>query len=283
MNKYTFGVFFLNKWLLFFICLGVVAIMFFCPSSDGEDKSPGVGTIPAKQLQLQQPIADEPKSIMVELITGLSKPPFIIQEQNSGLQLDIIKAAFLTQRITPQFIHMPLGRNISGFQRWNVDGIITVPHNFKSEGAYISQPYITYQNVAVSLASLGLSLKVIEDLTGKNIVAFQNAKKYLGNRYGDAIAYSLNYREVALQLEQIEMMYTGKTEVIILDINIFKYFLHNHRSGKYLQPVDVHYIFKERFYSAGFKSQEIRDKFDLGITEIKENGTYQRILDNYLE
>ncbi|WDE10143.1 substrate-binding periplasmic protein [Thalassomonas haliotis] len=270
----------MSKWPSFFICITVVSLMLFCPVSEG--KGEDFSSIPMHLSQLESE-ADDVKSIMVELITGLSKPPFIIQEQNSGLQLDIIKAAFLTQRISPQFIHMPLGRNISGFQRWNVDGIITVPANFKAEGAYISKPYITYQNVAVSLASLGLSLNVIEDLTGKNIVAFQNAKKYLGDRYGDAIAYSLNYREVALQLEQIELLYTGKTEVIILDINIFKYFLHNHRSGKYLQPVDVHYIFKERFYSAGFKSQQIRDKFDSGIDKIKENGTYQLILDNYLK
>lgn len=225
----------------------------------------------------------ESPPVMIELITGLSKPPFIIQEQSSGLQLDLIRKAFSSQGIAPQFIHMPLGRNISGFQRWSVDGIITIPHDFQARGIYVSKPYITYQNVAVSLTSLNISLNTIENLTGKSIVAFQNAKRYLGDRFSDIIDYSLDYREVALQFEQINMLFSKKTEVIILDINIFKYFINNHRSGKYLQPVDIHYIFNERFYSAGFKVEKIRDQFDLGMQLLRENGSYQRIQDKYLK
>ena len=156
MKKCLFGVFSLNKLQLFLLGMSLCPAVFFCPVNDAKQQTDNSATVQNSKVQVPVTDNQNTKSIMVELITGLSKPPFIIQQQNSGLQLDIIKAALLSQRVSPQFIHMPLGRNISGFQRWNVDGIITVPHDFKALGAYISKPYISYQNVAVSLAGLAL-------------------------------------------------------------------------------------------------------------------------------
>jgi len=78
------------------------------------------------------------------------------------------------------------------------------------------------------------------------------------------------------------MLFLRCTDVIILDINIFQYFMKTHSSGRYSQPFNVHYIFNERKYSAAFKLEENRDLFDKGIKTIKEEGTYQFILDKYL-
>jgi len=93
----------------------------------------------------------------------------------------------------------------------------------------------------------------------------------------------MDYREVAEQMKQIDMLFLHRTEVVILDINIFKYLLKHGRAGRYTQPFKVHYIFDERQYSAAFKSKEIRDLFDLGINKIRKEGTYQLIVDKYLD
>ena len=190
----------------------------------------------------------------IELVTGLAKPPFILKDESKGLQLDLISAALALHGITPSFTPMPLGRNITGYQRWNIDGVITVSPDYKYPSMFVSDPYITYQNVAVSLVESNYSIKSISDLSSKSIVAFQNAKKFLGESYNDVVAYSLDYREIADQIQQIQMLFTGRTKVIILDINIFKFFVNQNEKSQYDKPFNIHYIFKERQYSAGLNS-----------------------------
>ncbi|MEW6991321.1 substrate-binding periplasmic protein [Colwelliaceae bacterium 6441] len=218
----------------------------------------------------------------LKLIAGLSKPPFILEEKDKGLQLDLIRAALKQENISVNFTHMPLGRNITGFRRINADGIVTLPPDYVHPALFLSKPYISYQNVAVSLVENQFSINTLSDLSDKSIIAFQNAKKFLGDEYGLTVAYAMDYREVPEQKNQIELLFLRRAEVIILDINIFKYFIKNNSDGLFTKPFTVHYIFNERSYSAGFKSEKIRDAFDAGIQLMKENGTYQLIHDNYL-
>ena len=220
----------------------------------------------------------------IELLTGLAKPPFIIGDQGQGMQLDIIRAAFAHADIKVKFLHLPLARNIKGFQQWNADGVITLPSQLHPEGMFISAPYIVYQNVAVSLADSNFVIENLTDLAGKKIAAFQNAKKFLGPVYAQATNADIStYSEFADQSKQISSLFSRQTEVIVLDESIFKYFIHEHKQQKmYQKPFNIHYIFNQRNYSAGFDTKENRDAFDLGIQKIKASGQYQQILDSYL-
>jgi len=223
------------------------------------------------------------KSNKIEMVDGLIKPPFIIEENGRGLQLDIVRLALKAVNKDIHFIHVPFGRTVTTSQSLNADGIVTVLPDYQHPNLFISKPFITYQNVAVSLLENQLSLENIGDLSGKSIVAFQNAKKYLGQDFNNIIKYSMDYREVAQQVKQIELLFLHRTEVIILDINIFKYLLKHNTTARVSQPFKVHYIFNERQYSAAFKSEINRDVFDLGIKNMKEQGTYQIIVDKYLD
>jgi polar amino acid transport system substrate-binding protein len=79
------------------------------------------------------------------------------------------------------------------------------------------------------------------------------------------------------------MLFSRRTEVIILDMNIFAFFVKSNVGGRYNQNFTVHYIFDEREYSAAFKTEQHRDMFDEGIALIKEQGVYQLVLDRYLQ
>lgn len=114
----------------------------------------------------------------LELMAGLAKPPFIIEENVSGLQLDIIREAFNNENYQVNFHHTPLGRNITGYQQWNSDGIITLPQDYSYPGLFISKPYITYQNVAVTLAERQLTIDSIEDLSGKVLWLFKTLENF---------------------------------------------------------------------------------------------------------
>jgi polar amino acid transport system substrate-binding protein len=219
----------------------------------------------------------------LEIITGLPKPPFILEGAKTGLQLDLFRAA-LSPDYLIDFLPVALGRNITSYQRMHVNGIATIQLGYQHPNMYISKPYINYQNVAISLTESNFSISSIDDLSGKSVAAFQNARKFLTDDFSTKMSYLLDYREVADQMKQISMLYSRRTEVIVLDYRIFKYFLRdNVDQARYKKPVAIHYIFDKVSYSAGFDSKELCEQFDRGIVRIKKEGIYQEILDRYLE
>jgi len=220
----------------------------------------------------------------IEMTAGLSKPPFVVENNKhySGIQLDLINEIFAVENQKVSFIHLPLSRSFSTVNKWHSDGTITLPSTHQQKNVFLSEPYISYQNVAVTLVEDNIKIDKIDDLVGKRIVAFQTAQKFLGDKYIQAIESAAHYQEVADQLKQIELLYIKRTQVLILDINILKHFLFSHRDQKYSKPYKVHQIFKPRIYAAGFKSKAIRDQFNRGLAVIKANGKYQQILDKYL-
>lgn len=155
-----------------------------------------------------------------------------------------------------------------------------MPSDDKHPHMFVSEPYIIYQNVAVFLAERELNINSIDDLSGLSVAAFQRANKYLGEDYNAKVAQSSEYREVADQLKQIDMLFTGQVEAIILDINIFTYFCKRHKEAIYQNRFSVHSVFNKQHYSAGFKSKLLKVKFDKGISKIKRSGQYQKILTN---
>ena len=267
---------YINKvfcWIIFFNPLLISA-----ESLNSETLSAEVN----EEISTEQNTGQKVQINTLELVTGLAKPPFILENQQQGLQLDLIREAFASENIKVHFNAMPLGRNITGFRRMNADGIITLPPSYEHPSLFMSKPYISYENVAISLSEDYFNIEKISDLSDKSIIAFQSAKKFLGDEYESAVAYSMDYREVPDQMKQIELLFLRRTEVIILDINIFKYFIKTHSSPLFNKPFTLHYIFNERPYSVGFKSKELKDTFDKAIQTMKENGSYQIVLDNYL-
>lgn len=221
---------------------------------------------------------------VIELTTGLSKPPFVIENdaQNPGIQLDLIKAIFAEENQPVRFLHVPLARSFTSVDKWHSDGTITLPSDYQHESIFISEPYISYRNVIVTLKEDNLSINTLADLKGKKIIAFQAAQKFLGAEFVNAIKEAEDYREVADQMRQIQMLFAKRTQVLVLDISIFKHFLHKNIGGKYMKPYEVHQLFMPRVYAAGFKSNQRREQFNRGLKKIKANGIYQKILDKYL-
>lgn len=220
----------------------------------------------------------------IVLTAGLSKPPFVIENDKpcSGIQLDLICEIFATYKQSVYFMHVPLNRSFATVDNWLFDGTITLPGDYKQDDIYVSSPYISYQNVAVTLTEDNLSIKSFTDLTNKKVTAFQTARQFLGQEFSESVLLAQEYREIADQMKQIEMLFLKKTQVLILDISILKSFLKNHKAKIYGKAYEVHSLFPKRIYSAGFKSQSARDQFNSGLKVIKENGKYQQILDKYL-
>ncbi|WP_286266701.1 substrate-binding periplasmic protein [Thalassotalea atypica] len=218
---------------------------------------------------------------VVTLIAGMVKPPFIIEENGKGLQLEIIREAFKLSEIEVNFVHVPLARHQSSYQKLNFDGIITMRETQELDGIHFSNPYIFYENVALSLSANKFSIEQVMDLSGKRVAAFQNATKFLGAEYQAAIAQSCHYQEFADQFKQMRNLFENKSDIVIADVNIYNYFRKIRRGGIYNKSVSVHHIFPMRGYVAGFRDKIIRDKFIKGVAKLKSNGQYLEILARY--
>jgi polar amino acid transport system substrate-binding protein len=234
-----------------------------------------------------QPKAFGKQSDPIEMLAGLSKPPFVIANEDKGMQLEIIEAAFAKSDKVVRFTYIPLSRHLDVFHSREFDGIITLAEHEKEWGICLSKPYIIYQNVVVTLADSAFKINDIEDLANLRVAAFQNATKFIDGNFSATFKNSPSYTEIADQKSQIGLLFSGRVDAVVMDINIFKHLLANERqkdssSKIFDKKADIHFLFSPRIYKAGFKSKQLCQQFDQGINTIIADGSYQKIIDSYL-
>ena len=126
------------------------------------------------------------------------------------------------------------------------------------------------------------NISKVSDLKSKNIIAFQNATKYLGNEFATMAKLNDKYREEAKQITQNKLLYKSRTDVVVGDQNIFKYFTKQIKDEiDTNQEVQYHNLFPKTEYTLGCHSKKIIDDFNVGLATIKKNGTYEKIVSKY--
>lgn len=216
----------------------------------------------------------------VTLVAGLSLPPYIIQESNSGIEYDIIKEALAAKGHKLTLKYVPFVRVVVDYK--NNDGAITINESSGATGEY-SDVVVTYQNYAISLKDKGINVANIQDLKDKKIVAFQNATKYLGDEYAAIAKGNSKYSEQGKQDLQVKMLYSGRADVIVSDINIFKYFRKTVKDIDTTAEITLHEIFDGVDYKALFNDAAIKDDFNAGLKQLKESGRYDEIINSYIK
>ncbi|MBL4940786.1 MAG: hypothetical protein JKY81_03895 [Colwellia sp.] len=122
----------------------------------------------------------------------------------------------------------------------------------------------------VTLADSTLTIDELADLANLKVAAFQNATKFLGERYNTIFTNYTNYIELADQQSQIGLLFSGRVDAVVMEINIFKHLLANKRRNSssrkdYDKEFVIHFLFNSRAYKAGFKSKKLCEQFDQGI------------------
>lgn len=94
-----------------------------------------------------------------------------------------------------------------------------------------------------------------------------------------------DHREIGNQEKQGALFFIGQADVIIVGKRIFQWWQKT-LAGTYStgEPVTYHNLFPEKMsFSVGFISERLRDEFDTGLQEIKDNGTYGGIIKRYVK
>lgn len=208
------------------------------------------------------------------ILVGLDKPPYIDLNDSSGYELDLLRLLSKKMGYDAVFLHVPNAR----IKDLMLDGradIATLQKPDPTQQLYFSLPYIRYQNVAASLASRSLQLRQLEQLKPYSVVAFHNARTLLGPEYQQLVRLVMNYQEVANQSQQLQMLLLERCDVVVMDRNIFYYYAK--LAGQSMQPFDIAAVFKPSLYSAAFKNERLRTKFDKALAEIQQEPIFTQL------
>lgn len=221
----------------------------------------------------------------IRAVVGLHKPPYIFEPTASGLEHELFGNAMTAARCTVRWVHAPPARALAMLRQQETDVMLTARDN-GTMAAHFSEPYIVYNNVAISLEARHLKIGRIEDLSAYRVLAFQNAKLVLGERFRSAAAESASYQEIAQQITQVRMLFSGRADVLVGDRRILEYLRGEviAETNSLIQAdakVTVHELFEPTEYRAAFADPAMRDRFNQGLAQIRANGTYARVIARY--
>lgn len=217
---------------------------------------------------------------------SLSIPPYVIQETNSGFELEMLYDALAVKGHTASIHYLPLARTFHELKEGKLDGVINIKEGML-ENVFYSDIAISYQNCAISLESKQFTINSVSDLSRKQVVAFQRASSLLGEEFAQMAKANTGYQEQARQIQQVYMLMKHRADVVVMDRNIFKYYLKQaYFEGKLTeyelnQQAICHKIFPPTDYRFAFRKSPIRDDFNAGLKQITEDGTLTALQDKY--
>lgn len=215
----------------------------------------------------------------IKAAVGTSLSPYIIQQTNAGIELDIVREALAYKGHTLT-LRYPALRLISALFNNNVvDAALTVNKTL-GLNACLSDVAITYQNYAITLQRSQQTIHSLNDLQGKKVVAFQNATLYLGEDFAKAVS-TAQYREVQQQTLQVNRLYMGRDDIVIADKNIFLYYRARVKNIDTSAPLAFWPLFPPSPYRVAFRDKGICDDFNQGLAHLKNTGRYTDIIRQY--
>jgi len=212
---------------------------------------------------------------------GLAKAPYVIQTKNSGFELDLIRNILKKMGKSTKFIYTQFGHSSKMLEVKEIDAVMTTNQDVFSDNSKLSNVYITYQNVAISLKESNLTINTIEDLANYSIASFQIAEKVLGQAFGDAVDQSPIYLKIADQSQQPMLLLKKRVEVLVMDKNIFKYYANELSIKDIGAQFTFHQIFPDTHYRMAFKNKEYVQIFNDIFAQYKQTDEYLLLKNKY--
>jgi polar amino acid transport system substrate-binding protein len=227
------------------------------------------------------PVISSATADTLQVAVSWAKPPYIIPKTHSGFEIELIADVFKDLTHDVNFIYMPYDRTIEMLQRKQTDVTLTLNNLSGISPKYLSDVYVFYQNVAVSLKSKNLPIQHIQDLSKHSVVGFQSASDVLGKEFAGAIENNNLYIEIADQRRQVELLFNEQVDVIIIDVNVFHYLSLDLTGIDQFEMVTVHSFFAQNHYSAGFKDMTLKNQFNQSLAKYKSSGRYNILKAKY--
>lgn len=193
----------------------------------------------------------------LDIVVGLERPPYIVNDQSQGYELELINHILAQFNHSANYLFVPFGRSEKMLMNDNIDAMTTTNTFMISNQSLLTTPYVVYHNVVISLDNNALMINKISDLSRHTIATFEEAHKVLGGEFNQAISKSPMYTQVSDRLAQLELLFRGRVDVIVMDINIFNYFYNLNKDQFGDIDYKIHDIFHKTHYQMAFKDHRL--------------------------
>jgi polar amino acid transport system substrate-binding protein len=219
-----------------------------------------------------------PKGIILTMGTS-NGPPYMIQESESGLDIDISRAAMAKAGFPIRIEFYPLSRAIHELQLGRIH--LTVPFFTSApKGIFVSDPHIEYRPAVITLNSID-KMHDITQLKDYTIATFQGATGYFGDQFYYASKHSPDYVEYHDMGKLVDLLMSQRYQAVVLDYWIFRFFLSHSKYANQLDQVRFHELLPRVPAAVAFNNAELRNKYNQGLRMIKADGTYDEIINKY--
>jgi len=220
------------------------------------------------------------KPVLTILMREYNQP--YVFENRSGILLDVLSLSLPDFTVSPVFL--PFERGAVMLESGEIDAISIVPMHAEFNGMFVSEPYIEFHNKLVVYDETGSATYDYNDLSHLDLIAFINARSFLGDEFAEKVSNNKDYRELKDQETQVRTLLRGRTDAIVIEQNIFR---HHYKKlietkeipeNRYIRMID---LFPPTPYCAVFRSKTIKEAFDKGFKKLKNSGNLEKIIEKY--
>jgi len=212
-------------------------------------------------------------------------PPYKIKApskegQHSGIDLDIMRAAFAKVGYTPNFLFYPWKRTLKMATQGEVDGLCGCNYRPEREQIFVFSDTIGDQSQGVFINDMSLVQDVssLNDLAGQNVAVVRgySIHKEL-SKYPD-----IDIAEANNDAQLLRMLNAGRIDAVYSFRDVLLYRMsHNDRAKK----VRYFELDTQPYYLCFSRNrpgiEKIKDDFNRGLRTIKYDGTYKAIWQKY--
>jgi len=217
----------------------------------------------------------------VVMVFGQSLAPYVIEENNSGVELSIIKEALAFENYELAPVYTQLGRVSFMFDQNLVDAAHRYIKKGKSNNSiFYGNVTLEYHDVFFTLRELNITIEIPSDLKSYTLLSFQDANKH----YPRWLPESYKHSQTSTQISQIKLLQLGLVDIVLSDKNIFSYNSRLYRLSSHgvLKDMRMHIFTPPYKYNPVFKSKKIAKAYNRGLKKLKETGRYTEIISESL-
>lgn len=209
-------------------------------------------------------------------------PPFVIEKDNSGLAVEIVRSAFASQHISLEVNYVPWARVLYEVKKNRFDLIIGAWYSEeRSEYLEFSQPYFINRIVFVTGKDNPTEYAEIDDLKGLSVGVVR------GYAYGEDFDRDTRFHRDSVKddVSNLHKLLAKRIDVTVGDPMVLKYVAQQHGlkigairfSQTDLSANPLHVAVSKTHPDR----QAILDTFNRGLSVIQNNGTYLKLLQKY--
>jgi len=215
------------------------------------------------------------------IAVGLTKPPYVIQADNSGFEIELIRDVLAIMGKSAKFVYTSFGHSSKMLAVDGVDAVMTTSNKMIHDETKLTNTYIIYENVAISLKKNDFSIESPHDLSNYSIASFQKADKFLGLAFKMAVKQSPYFLEIADQRRQPILLLKKRVDVVVMDKNIFNYFAQELKVEKPENKFSFHHIFPKNHYKMAFKDTQNTINFNKALFKYAKSDAFKALFKKY--